>query len=62
MKRLLRLFAATAIFATAAGCAPENPDGTNGEEPKNDVLSAPELTVTAGEGSIAFTWTSGTIE
>ena len=63
MKRFFKFFAAAAIVATAAGCAPENPqEGTQGNDPKEDVLSAPELTATASEGSIAFTWTSGTIE
>ena len=66
MKRLLRLFAASAIVAAAAACAPETPetpgDKPQGDTPATDVLSAPELTVTASEGSIAFTWTSGTIE
>ena len=59
MKRFLRLFAAAAIVATAAGCnTPVEPE----PQPSNDVLSAPELTVTATEGSVAFVWTSGTIE
>ena len=63
MKRFFKFFAAAAIVATAAGCAPETPqEGTQGNDPKEDVLSAPELTATASEGSIAFTWTSGTIE
>ena len=63
MKRIFKLFAAAAIVATAAGCAPETPEeGPQVNDPKEDVLSAPELTVTASEGSIAFTWTSGTIE
>lgn len=63
MKRFYRFFAAAAIVATAAGCTPEDPDkGQQGETPKNDVLSAPELTATVGEGSISFSWTSGTIE
>lgn len=63
MKRFFKFFAAAAIVATAAGCAPENPqEGPQGNDPKEDVLSAPELTATASEGSIAFTWTSGTIE
>ena len=59
MKRFLRLFAAAAIVATAAGCNnPVEPE----PQPSNDVLSAPELTATATEGSLAFAWTSGTIE
>ena len=63
MKRFFNFLAAAAIVATAAGCAPENPDnGPQGETPEKDILSAPELTATAGEGSISFTWTSGTIE
>ena len=61
MNRLFRLFAAAALFATAAGCTPETPE-TNGDKHKEDVLSAPELTATPSEGSLAFTWTSGTIE
>ena len=63
MKKFFKLFAAAAIVATAAGCAPETPEeGPQGNNPQEDVLSAPELTATASEGSIAFTWTSGTIE
>lgn len=63
MKRFYKFFAAAAIVATAAGCTPEDPDkGQQGETPKNDVLSAPELTATVGEGSISFSWTSGTLE
>lgn len=63
MKRFFKFFAAAAIVATAASCAPETPEeGQQGNDPKEDVLSAPELTATASEGSIAFTWTSGTIE
>lgn len=59
MKRFLRLFAAAAIVATAAGCNnPVEPE----PQPSNDVLSAPELTATATDGSLAFAWTSGTIE
>lgn len=63
MNRLFKLFAAAAIVATAAGCTPQDPeDNQQGNTPTTDVLSAPELTATAGEGSISFTWTSGTIE
>lgn len=63
MKRFFKLFAAAAIVATAAGCTPQDPeDDQQGNTPITDVLSAPELTATASEGSISFTWTSGTIE
>ena len=63
MKKIFKLLAAVAIVAMAAACGKEEPakkpDG--GKTPK-DVLSAPELTVTANENSISFSWTSGTIE
>lgn len=63
MNRFFKLFAAAAIVATAAGCTPETPDdGQQGQTPDKDILSAPELTATASEGSLSFTWTSGTIE
>ena len=63
MKRLLKFLAAAAIFATAAGCTPDKPvEEQPDDTPVNDVLSAPELTATASEGTISFTWTSGTIE
>ena len=63
MNRLFRLFAAAAIVATAAGCAPEDPEnGQQDNTETKDVLSAPELTATASEGALAFSWTSGTIE
>ena len=63
MNRFFKLFAAAAIVASAAGCTPQDPeDDQQGNTPTTDVLSAPELTATASEGSISFTWTSGTIE
>ena len=63
MKRLLKFLAAAAMIATAAGCTPEKPiEEQPDDTPVNDVLSAPELTATASEGTISFTWTSGTIE
>ena len=63
MNRFFRLFAAAAIVATAAGCAPEDPEnGQQGNTDTQDTLSAPELTATASEGALTFTWTSGTIE
>ena len=63
MNRFFKLFAAAAIVASAAGCTPQDPeDDQQGNTPTTDVLSAPELTAAASEGSISFTWTSGTIE
>ena len=55
--------AAVAIVAMAAACGKEEPEKKpdGGNTPK-DVLSAPELTVTANENSISFSWTAGTIE
>ena len=62
MKRLLRSFATAAIFAIVAGCTPETPetpeDHPQEETPDTEVLSAPELTVTTGESTLSFTWTS----
>ena len=63
MKKIFKLLAAVAIVAMAAACGKEEPEKKpdGGNTPK-DVLSAPELTVTANENSISFSWTAGTIE